>query len=64
MIENKFKKKNFIAEKTVSVFNVNVQVILACFLTLQLKSEKSYVVVKINSGIPPGWPANIDRPAD
>ena len=26
--------------------------------------EKSYVVVKINSGIPPGWPANIDRPAD
>ena len=64
MIENKFKKKNFIAEKTVSVFNVNVKVILACFLTLQLKSEKSYVVVKINSGIPPGWPANIDRPAD
>ena len=61
MIENKFKKKNFIAEKTVSVFNVNVEVILACFLTLQLKS---YVVVKINSGIPPGWPANIDRPAD
>ena len=64
MIENKFKKKNFIAEKTVSVFNVNVEVILACFLTLQLKSQKSYVVVKINSGIPPGWPANIDRPAD
>ena len=64
MIENKFKKKNFIAEKTVSVFNVNVEVILACFLTLQLKSQKSYVVVKINSGIPPGGPANIDRPAD
>ena len=64
MIENKFKKKNFIAEKTVSVFNVNVEVILACFLTLQLKSQKSYVVVKINSGIPPGWPANIDRLAD
>ena len=61
MIENKFKKKNFIAEKTVSVFNVNVEVILACFLTLQLKS---YIVVKIDSGIPLGWPANIDRPAD
>ena len=27
-------------EKTVSVFNVNVEVILACFLTLQLKSRK------------------------
>ena len=60
-----YRKPNFIAEKTVSIFrvffNVNVEVIFACFLTLQLKS---YAVVTINSGIPPCGPANIDQPAD